>query len=125
VQPNGKKRMLVVEDQITVADALNLVLKMEGYEVETARNWREALALFQPRKFALIFTDYKMPELNGHELASIIKSKDSSQPIILVTAFPNMAKEKPSRDIDMVLEKPWSIDELRAAIRKFLPDEAI
>ncbi len=114
--------MLVVEDQITVADALNLVLKTDGHEVETARNWREAIALFQPRKFALVFTDYKMPELNGHELASIIKSQDPNQPIILVTAYPNMAKEKPSRDIDMVLEKPWSIDELRAVIRKYSPE---
>jgi CheY-like chemotaxis protein len=123
--PNGKKRILVIEDQITVADALNLVLKIDGYEVETARNWREALNLFSHGKFALIFTDYKMPELNGHELASIIKTKDPSQPIILVTAFPNLAKEKPSPDIDMVLEKHWSIEELRAAIRKFLPDEKI
>ena len=122
MKANGKKRMLVVEDQITVADALNLVLKMEGHEFETARNWREAIALFQPRKFALVFTDYKMPEMNGHELASIIKSQDPSQPIILVTAYPNLAKEKPSRHIDMVLQKPWSIDELRAAICKYLPE---
>ena len=125
VKPNGEKRILVVEDQITVADALNLVLKMEGYKVETARNWREALNLFYHGKFALIFTDYKMPELNGHELASIIKSQDPSQPIILVTAYPNLANEKPSPDIDMVLEKPWSIDALRAALQKFLPDEEI
>jgi DNA-binding NtrC family response regulator len=122
VIPNGKKRILVIDDQPMVADALKLVLKMDGYEVETAETWRQALELFKPGKFAIVFTDYIMPGMNGAQLASIIKSQDPSQPIILVTAYSDLAGASASSNVDMVIEKPWSVDELRAAIRKISPE---
>jgi DNA-binding NtrC family response regulator len=122
VIPNGKKRILVIDDQPMVADALKLVLKMDGYEVETAETWRQALELFKPGKFAIVFTDYIMPGMNGAQLASIIKSQDPSQPIILVTAYSDLAGAGASSNVDMVIEKPWSVDELRAAIRKISPE---
>lgn len=113
---------MVIDDQPMVADALKLVLKMDGYEVETAETWRQALELFKPGKFAIVFTDYIMPGMNGAQLASIIKSQDPSQPIILVTAYSDLAGASASSNVDMVIEKPWSVDELRAAIRKISPE---
>src|SRR6185437_12134730 len=118
--PNGKLRILIVEDQPMVADALKLLLKIEGYEVQTAENWREAMALFQPGKFAVVFTDYNMPERNGHELASLIRAQESRQPIILVTGYSDLARAYASADVDRVLEKPWTVEDIRAAINDAL-----
>src|SRR5690348_13507427 len=64
-----KKRMLIVDDQRMVSDALKMVLTLDGYEVQTAESGREALKMFEIGKFDLIFTDFEMPEMNGHELA--------------------------------------------------------
>jgi len=82
------------------------------------------LTIFEIGKFDLVFTDFEMPEMNGHELASIIKARDPNQPIIMITAYADMiADMTPVPQVDLVMGKPWSIDELRAAICKVLsPD---
>jgi CheY-like chemotaxis protein len=119
----ANKSILIVDDQRMVSDALRMVLTFEGYQVQSAENGREALAIFQVGKFDLVFTDFEMPEMNGHELASIIKARDPRQPIIMVTAYADaVAGMTPVPQVDLVMGKPWSIDELRAAIRKVLPD---
>jgi CheY-like chemotaxis protein len=92
--------------------------------VQTAASGPEALAVFEPGKFILVFTDFEMPGMNGHELASIIKSRAPGQAIIMVTAYADMmADMTPVPQVDLVMGKPWSIDELRAAICKVLAPE--
>jgi CheY-like chemotaxis protein len=121
VNHNGNKSILIVEDQPMVANALKMILKIDGYDVSTATNGHEALEVYQPGKFALIFTDYKMPEMTGHQLAEIIRSRDAKQRIILITAYSDLAEhENRPAHIDFVLEKPWSVDGLRAAIAKVM-----
>jgi CheY-like chemotaxis protein len=116
-----KRSVLVVDDQRMVSDALKMTLEFDGYEVQTAESGREALAIFEPGKFDVVFTDFEMPEMNGHELASIIKARAPRQPIIMVTAYVDMIAEMtPVPQVDLVIGKPWSIDGLRAAIRKVL-----
>ena len=123
--PNGEKRILVVEDQQLVSDSLVMVLKHDGYEVDVAANGREGISLYQTQKYALILTDYDMPEMNGQDFAAFVKAQNASQPIILMTAYYDLASSTPSLPVDLILEKPWSVDELRVAIRKVLPDEEI
>ena len=119
---SNKKRMLIVDDQRMVSDALRMILTFDGYEVESAESGRDALGIFEVGKFDLVFTDFEMPEMNGHELASIIKARDPRQPIIMVTAYADMVADMtPIPQVDLVMGKPWSIDELRAAISKVLP----
>src|ERR1043166_6870758 len=91
VNHNGNKSILIVEDQPMVANALKMILKLDGYDVVAAANGPEALEIYQPGKFALIFTDFKMPGMNGHELAAVIRSRDAKQRIILVTAYSDLA----------------------------------
>ncbi len=113
--------MLIVDDQRMVSDALRMILTFDGYEVESAESGREALGIFEVGKFDLVFTDFEMPEMNGHELASIIKARDPRQPIIMVTAYADMVADMtPIPQVDLVMGKPWSIDQLRAAIFKVL-----
>lgn len=118
---NGKKRVLVVDDQAMVAESLKMVLEFQGYEVHTAESGRDALTIFEPKKYALIFTDFEMPGMNGHEFASIVKARDPNQPIIMVTAYADtILNMEPLPQIDMVLCKPWSLDQLRSALKKFI-----
>jgi CheY-like chemotaxis protein len=116
-----KKRMLIVDDQPTVLESLKRILNFHGYEVDTAENGREALEIFEPEKFAVIFTDFEMPEMNGHELASIIKARHPRQPIIMVTAYADLVLDmQPLPQVDLVMGKPWSMGEIRNAISKVL-----
>lgn len=122
---NGNKSILIVEDQPMVATALKMILKIDGYEVATAKNGPEALEMYQPGKFALIFTDYKMPEMTGHQLAATIRSRDANQRIILVTAYSDLAHhDNRSNNVDLVVEKPWSVEALRAAIAQVMGGES-
>ena len=98
-----------------------MALQFSGYAVQIAENGHEALSLFEPKKFVLIFTDFEMPGMKGHEFASIIKARDPNQPIILVTAHGDMVGSmEPLPQVDMVLCKPCSLDDLRTAISKVL-----
>ncbi|HWD91086.1 MAG TPA: response regulator [Verrucomicrobiae bacterium] len=116
-----KKNILIVDDQPMVADSLKLILKIDGYEVHIARNGAEALALYEPGKFDLIFMDFEMPGMKGNELAAVIKGRDPRQPIILVTAYADLALHmEPTPQVDLVIGKPWSVGELRTAIGKVL-----
>ena len=66
-----------------------------------------------------------MPEMNGHEVAATIRSRDANQRIILITAYSDLAlHDNRSNNVDLVLEKPWSVDTLRAAIAKVLGGES-
>lgn len=122
VKSSEKQRVLVVDDQAMVAESLKMALEFGGYEVQIAENGRDALALFEPRKFAVIFTDFEMPEMNGHEFASIIKARDPRQPIIMVTAYADsILSMEPLPQVDMVICKPWSLEELRIVMGKILP----
>jgi CheY-like chemotaxis protein len=121
---NGNRSILIVEDQPMVANALKMILKIDGYDVTTAKNGPEALEIYQPGKFVLIFTDYKMPEMNGHTLAAAIRAQDPHQRIILVTAYSDLAlHDNRSNNLNFVLEKPWSVDALRGAIKTVMGSE--
>jgi CheY-like chemotaxis protein len=118
---NGNKSILIVEDQPMVANALKMLLKIDGYDVVTAKNGPEALEIYQPGKFALIFTDYNMPEMTGQKLSATIRSRDANQRIILITAYSDLAlHDDCSATVDFVLEKPWSVEALRTAMAKVM-----
>lgn len=115
-----KIRLLVVDDYETVAKSLKRILEADGYHVETANSGAEALNHFEPGKFAVVFTDFSMPEMNGHELASIIKARDPKQPIVMVTAYAEGMERETLPQIDLLLEKPCSIDALRGAVNEMI-----
>jgi FixJ family two-component response regulator len=65
--------------------------------------------------------DFEMPGMKGNELAAVIKARDPRQPIILVTAYSDLALHiEPSPEVDLILGKPWSVAELRSSISKVL-----
>src|SRR6267378_436430 len=84
----GKFQVLVVDDDSDKRDLLKVALSMEGYEVRTATNGREALSAIESYQPDLIVTDVMMPEVNGYDLARRVRENPSTRfiPIILQSA---------------------------------------
>jgi two-component system response regulator RegX3 len=115
-------RILVVDDEPSVCKAIQMMLKYYGHEAQTAGDGATALARFEAEQFDLIITDYLMPEMKGDELATHIKRRRPAQRIIMVTAFAEdfLVHGKPTGGVDLVLTKPFSLENLRDAIARVM-----
>jgi len=113
---------LVVDDEPTVCKAIQMMLKHYGHAVQTAADGVTALSLFAAGQFDLVITDYLMPEMRGDQLVAEIKRCRPGQRIIMVTAFAEdfLANGKPTGSMDYVLNKPFSLEELRTAIAEVM-----
>jgi len=118
-----KRRILVVDDEPFVCDAVKMMLTFDGHNVETASNGSEALALFEVDKYDLIITDFAMPNMKGDALAAAIKSRSPQQPIVMITAYAEMLQSSgnPLTGVDFVISKPFLLENLREAIAKVTP----
>ncbi len=118
-----QRRILVVDDEPFVCDAVKMMLNFDGHVVETANNGKEALALFEEGKFDLVITDFAMPSMKGDELAAAIKARAPKQPIVMITAYAEMLQSSgnPLTGVDFVISKPFLLENLREAIAKAAP----
>lgn len=119
----SKKKILVVDDEPFVCDAVKMMLAFDGHDVETANSGREALELFGRHRFDLVITDFAMPAMKGDELAVAIKARVPGQPVIMITAYAEMLQSSgdPLRGVDHVISKPFLLENLREALLKVLP----
>jgi len=116
------KRILVVDDEPMVANAVRMVLTIQGYEVKMAQRGNEALALLEQSVFDLVITDYSMPEMKGDELALHIKARWPELPIIMFTAFAESIRNFPNVLIcvDALIGKPFDLVELRLTVARLI-----
>lgn len=117
------RRILVVDDEETLCDALAFNLEAEGYIVETAYSAEEALSLDLPN-FDLILLDIMMGEISGTQLAKIMKSNSSTAkvPIIFCTARDSEDDMIKGLDLgaDDYITKPYSLKAVMARVRTVL-----
>lgn len=119
----SSRRVLVVDDEPFVCDAVKMMLTFDGHRVDTANSAKEALAMFEKSKYDLVITDYAMPSMKGDELAATIKTLVPGQPIVMVTAYAEMLRASglPLTGVDCVISKPFLLEHLREAIEKTSP----
>ena len=112
----------MVDDEPTVCKAIQMMLRYYGHQVETACDGATALAMYEAGPFDLVITDYQMPEMKGDQLIAEIKRLRPEQRIILATAFAEdfLVYGKPTGGVNHILTKPFSLEELRAAIAKVM-----
>ena len=115
-------KVLVVDDEPYVCDALKMLLALDGHNVSTASNGAEALAMYDRESFDLVITDYSMPVMKGDELAKNIMSRNPDQPIVMVSAFVEaltVSGDLPF-GVDVLIAKPFRLEHLRSAMVKAL-----
>ena len=114
-------RILIVEDEESVLDPLELLLSKEGFTIETARDGREALEKFAKTNPDLILLDLMLPEVSGTEVCRQIRAK-SQVPIIMLTAKDTEVDKVVGLELgaDDYVTKPYSKAELVARIRAVL-----
>jgi CheY-like chemotaxis protein len=118
---SGSRRLLVVEDDASIREMIELVLDSEGYEVVTATDGAEALALLGQKRPDLILLDMKMPGMDGWEFARYYAVlPDPKPPIVVVTAAPDAARRAAEIGADGHLAKPFGIDDLLQVVADHL-----
>lgn len=115
-------RILVVEDEPKVADALREGLETEGYEVEIARTGEEGFFLVNAQTFDLVILDLMLPGRDGLEVLRTLRQRGLQTPVLILTARDAVEDRVTGLDCgaDDYLVKPFAFAELLARIRALL-----
>jgi DNA-binding response OmpR family regulator len=116
-----KAKILLVEDEVKLARVVADYLTAAGFDVLKAYTGKEALAFFRHEKPDLVILDIMLPEMNGLEVAKIIR-KESSTPIIMLTAKVEESDRVLGLEMgaDDYITKPFSLRELVARVKAVL-----
>jgi len=90
----AKKKILLVDDEIDFLQLLKTRLEVNGYNVVTAMDGKEALEKFKQEKPDALILDVMMPEINGLEVLREIRKEDQKIPVFIITAFSNEERFK-------------------------------
>ena len=105
------RKVLVVDDDAVVGKSFNRVLTRDkGYVVITAQSGAEALEKMRTQKYDLVFTDIKMPGMDGVELAEHVKASQPWTPVVIITGFGTTANEARAKAVGVsdFMRKPLS-----------------
>jgi two-component system, OmpR family, copper resistance phosphate regulon response regulator CusR len=116
------RKILLVEDEQKIANALKLGLTEAGYHVEVAYDGLIGWKLFQVHSFDLVVLDINLPGMNGYELCKNIRGKNSQVPVIILTALSALNDKIEGYDAgaDDYILKPFEFKELLMKIRVLL-----
>lgn len=115
-------RILLVEDEKSLREGLQLNLELEGYEVVSTGNGRQALELFAAQHFDLLLLDVMLPEVDGFSIAEQVRLTNTEVPILMLTAK-DLAQDRImglKRGADDYLTKPFHLEELLLRVSKLL-----
>lgn len=119
---NKKQKIMLVEDEESLAVGLKFNLGEEGYEVSHARDGREALEFYEKENYDLIILDVMLPYVNGFEVAEQIRKKNPQLPILMLTA--RTRKEDKIHGLELgaddYMTKPFHLDELLLRVKGML-----
>ncbi len=118
----AERRILIVEDEMKIADTLKLGLTEYGYYTEVAYDGIIGSRLLTSRTYDLVILDLNLPGINGYELCKTIRARDSSLPIIMLTSMSTLNDkiEGYNAGADDYLVKPFEFRELIMKIRALL-----
>lgn len=103
-------KILIVDDEPVVIKSAERVLKAEGYDVEGAGGGREAILKLEKGGYDLVFTDLKMPEVDGLTLIKWIRKSNNTIGIVIITGYPSQDTIKDALDLGIIdyVPKPFT-----------------
>ena len=106
------RKVLVVDDDTVVGHSINRVLTGQGYQVQEAVSGSEALEALGHQRYDMVFTDIRMPGMDGLDMAARMKTSYPEMPVVVITGYGTEANEKQANALGVAgfLRKPLSPD---------------
>lgn len=116
------RKVLVVDDDPVVGQSFKRVLSGKGYAVITAGDGYEAMAKLQAEKYDLVFTDLRMPGMNGLDVAEQVRVRQPWTPVVIVTGYGSRRSEERARaaGVSDFLHKPLSPEMIEDSAQRAL-----
>jgi CheY-like chemotaxis protein len=120
--PRPVARILAVDDEAIVLDSFRKILVAAGYAIDTVESGREALGLVQRNKYDFIFTDLKMPEMDGLDVVKGVKHFSPESDVVVITGYATIESAVNAMKYGAMdyVQKPFTEDELVEFTRKCL-----
>jgi len=120
--PSPRARILAVDDESVVLDSFRKILVLDGFNVDTVETGPEALGLVQRRDYDFVFTDLKMPEMDGVEVVKAVKHLRPDVDVAVITGYGTIetAVETMQHGAVDYVQKPFTAEELSDFARKLL-----
>jgi CheY-like chemotaxis protein len=126
LRPPGTPRILVIDDEADIREALDAILSSMGYEVSTAESGGAAVERAEREPFDLAITDLRMPGLSGVDTVAALRRIKPGLAVIVVSGY--ISDESAQRCCEggatQLMSKPFDIDELQHAVEVALRDRA-
>ncbi|MBI4252908.1 response regulator [Candidatus Uhrbacteria bacterium] len=119
----AKKKILIIEDEKSMARALELKLAFAGFESKAAGNGEEGLALLEKETFDLVLLDIIMPKIDGFAVLEALKEKKIKTPVIVLTNLSQDEDEKRAKSLgakDFLVKSNTSIATIVEKVGQFL-----
>ena len=122
-QSQERLKILIVDDSPAVTDILSQLCEFLGHDVLCAEDGVQGLAVMETEtNIDMVFTDYKMPNMDGVEMAKAIKIKHPNMPVILITGSVGVTdSELKFGGFDAVVQKPFELMAIAENISLFFP----
>ncbi|MBI3980732.1 response regulator [Candidatus Microgenomates bacterium] len=118
-------KILIVDDDEGILEAISLSLEKEGYTAITASKGKEVMEKIKSEKPDLLLLDVLLSGSDGREICQRIKKTEKGKklPVILISAHPTIEKSSQECGADSFLAKPFDAKDLLLVIEKYLPKE--
>jgi two-component system response regulator PilR (NtrC family) len=118
----AQQKILVVDDEKSMCEFLEIMLKKDGYEVTSTTSGEEALELLDNNLYSMVLTDVKMPGVNGFEVLRKTKEVSPDTVVIMITAYgsPEGAVTAIKEGAYDYVTKPFRVEEVKLTIKKSL-----
>ena len=118
----SSKRILIVDDNPNMSTLLSDILEIFDFEGFHAENGRDALERLRETKYDLVFTDLRMPQMDGYDLLDAIKSEHPSMPVVVVTGYAvgDTREIEVAQKADGFLHKPFKVNEIESILTNLL-----
>ncbi|MFH1549555.1 MAG: sigma-54 dependent transcriptional regulator [Planctomycetota bacterium] len=120
--PKTAKTILVIDDEKSMRECLEIIFSSDGHNVLTASNGTEGLQMLKNNRVDLVIQDLKMPGLNGTNLLKALKAVDESTPVIIITAFSTWDTAVQAMRLGAYgyIKKPFDNDNIRSCVERAL-----